>query len=117
MNILCCLPLALVPPIRQSFPRLLLRGTWQRYLGSLCLIVFISDVDVPAICVTCWFNLLAVHGTLIILRSNHISVLRPKGGTEGAAPPEGEGNPAEGGCLASLIYLFIILLVINYHLL
>ena len=26
-----------------------------------------------------------------------------KGGTEGAAPPEGEGYPAEGGCFASII--------------
>ena len=25
----------------------------------------------------------------------------PKGGADGAAPPEGEGNPAEGGCFAS----------------
>ena len=26
----------------------------------------------------------------------------PKGGADGAAPPEGEGNPAEGGCFASI---------------
>ena len=25
----------------------------------------------------------------------------PKSGAEGAAPPGGEGNPAEGGCFAS----------------
>ena len=27
----------------------------------------------------------------------------PKGGAHGATPPEGEGNPAEGGCFASII--------------
>ena len=27
----------------------------------------------------------------------------PKGGAKGTAPPEGEGNPAEGGCFVSLI--------------
>ena len=26
----------------------------------------------------------------------------PKGGAEGAAPPESEGNPAEGECFASI---------------
>ena len=28
----------------------------------------------------------------------------PKGGAEGATPPEGEGNPAEGGNFASNYY-------------
>ena len=26
----------------------------------------------------------------------------PKGGAEGGAPPEGEGNAADGGCFASI---------------
>ena len=33
----------------------------------------------------------------------------PKDGAEGAAPPEAEGNPAEGGCFASkYIYIYAI---------
>ena len=31
----------------------------------------------------------------------------PKGGAEGATPPEGEGNPAEGGNFASNYYWII----------
>ena len=30
----------------------------------------------------------------------------PKGGTEGATPPEGEGNPAEGGSSRVLLYMY-----------
>ena len=41
---------------------------------------------------------------------------RPKGGAEGAAHTEGEGNPAEGVCLASLTYSsYIIYIYIHIH--
>ena len=30
----------------------------------------------------------------------------PKGGAGGATPPEGDGNPAEGGCFAST-YIYV----------
>ena len=31
---------------------------------------------------------------------------RPKRGAEGTTPPKGEGNPAEGGYFASMIYVY-----------
>ena len=43
----------------------------------------------------------------------------PKGGAEGATPPEGEGNPAEGGSsrvVLNTVFLFIInVLVIEIY--
>ena len=35
----------------------------------------------------------------------------PKGGIGGATPPEGEGNPAEGGSLRVYIYKYIYVLI------
>ena len=67
--------LALVSSIirsRQSFSKLLPRRTCPRYRSFICLIVVSKDLDVLAICKTCWLVLLAVHGILSILCSSHI---------------------------------------------
>ena len=37
--------------------------------------------------------------------------MAPKGGAQGTTPPEGEGNPAEGGYFASIYYTHIYI----YH--
>ena len=40
--------------------------------------------------------------TLVFFSHRRLRRRSPKGGAEGATPPEGEGNPAEGGYFTSI---------------
>ena len=54
-----------------------------------------------------FFSFMGAHGAQVSrrgARGTPTGVPRtPKGGAEGATPPEGGGNPAEGECFASFI--------------